>query len=388
MSNNVLSASPASPIWERPWFLSALALAFWALVMVIEISPYLFNDDDWSGWSTQWLIVYAIWALVTLVVLRVTRTLPQDTAAWAKRIGLYLLIGWIATFIVDTGESLAHEQFVHEPSRRDSISETLSEQFSDELFDLQQVEWIIYLAILGSGLGLAYAEHARHRTIHQQVKRQTQAVELERQLTEARLQALRMQLNPHFLFNTLHAITSFVERDPEAVYRMVARLSEILRYALERSDQQEVPLAEELEFLDKYLEIIQIRFGDRVVVTKEIDIDALDALVPDLILQPLVENAVEHGVSRITETGHILIRAERWDGRLHLSIQDNGPGLSAHVIAVAEGVGVRNTRERLQQLYGSEATLTFHDAPHGGCIVRLALPYHTASETYAAALLS
>lgn len=375
------------PLRDRPWFFYVAASGFWAVLMLIEAGQYLFSGNSWSGWSTQNAIVYSLWLGVSFVLIRLTKQVPMARTAWVKRIMGYMVLGWFFTLLVDTGERLAHEQFVHSPDRRDSVSETLYMQTTEDLLAFRAVEWIIYLTLLGSGVGLAYATRSRQSAINRQVQRQTQAVELQRQLTEARLQALRMQLNPHFLFNTLHAITAFVERDPDAVYRMVARLSEILRHALERSDQQEVPLSEELDFLDKYLEIIQIRFGDRVLITKEIDLDALEALVPDLILQPLVENAVEHGVSRITEEGEIVIRAERWQERLHLSIQDNGPGLPLDADARGSGVGVQNTRERLQQLYGSAASLSFHDAPGGGCIVRLAFPYHTAIETYTAAAL-
>jgi len=182
-----------------------------------------------------------------------------------------------------------------------------------------------------------------------------------------------MQINPHFLFNTLHAVSALVERDPGGVRRMIARLSELLRHTIESHATDEVPLREELAFLKRYIEIMEIRFQGRLQVEIKIDDDTLDALVPNLVLQPIVENALEHGVNRATGDGRVSIAARRDGTRLVLSVRDNGPGLDAKN---ESGVGLANTRARLEQLYGAAASLSLSSADGGGVLAEIALPYH------------
>ena len=222
-----------------------------------------------------------------------------------------------------------------------------------------------YLAVLAAG-------YAREFFWRDQ-KRQRQAAQLQAQLAEARLDALRMQINPHFLFNTLHAVSALVERDPGGVRRMIARLSELLRHTIESHATDEVPLREELAFLKRYIEIMEIRFQGRLQVDLKIDEETLNAMVPNLVLQPIVENALEHGVNRATGDGRVAISARRDANRLVLSVRDNGPGLDAKN---ESGVGLANTRARLEQLYGAGATLTLSSADGGGVLAEIALPYH------------
>jgi LytS/YehU family sensor histidine kinase len=188
-----------------------------------------------------------------------------------------------------------------------------------------------------------------------------------------------MQLNPHFLFNTLHAISALVHKDVEAADRMIARLSDLLRYALESTDAQEVPLRQELGFLNRYLEIEQTRFGDRLTVRLDIAPETLDALVPNLVLQPLVENAIRHGIEPRAKPGRIDLRARRENGRLKLEVCDNGVGLPSGRIP-EEGVGLSNTRARLQQLYGEGHCFELGDAPGGGLMVSVELPFRAAGD--------
>ena len=216
---------------------------------------------------------------------------------------------------------------------------------------------------------------------------QAQTALLRAQLTEARLQAFRMQINPHFLFNTLHAISTLVERNPQGVRRMIAKLSVLLRHTLEGSSEQEVSLERELQFLDNYLDIQQIRFQGHLEVHREIEPGVLDALVPNLILQPLVENAIQHGVSKAVGQGYLEVRAWRQDDQLCLSVRDNGPSFSGDgAVETKEGVGLSNTRARLEQLYGAAQSLTFREADGGGLLAQITLPYHTAADLRTAAV--
>jgi LytS/YehU family sensor histidine kinase len=204
--------------------------------------------------------------------------------------------------------------------------------------------------------------------------RELKATQLEARLAQAQLQVLKMQLQPHFLFNTLHAISALVHKDVEAADRMITRLSEFLRLTLESVGMQEIELKGELESLDKYLEIEQVRFGDRLTVVRSIDPETLDLLVPNLILQPLVENAVRHSVAPRAAGGRIEIRARRKGDSLLLEVEDDGPGLPS--APVVEGVGLANTRARLEQLYGSAQSMEL--APDRGFRVKLSLPARTA----------
>lgn len=206
-------------------------------------------------------------------------------------------------------------------------------------------------------------------------ERERRAAELEQRLTAARLQALQMQLNPHFLFNTLNAISSLMHQDVDAADRMLVRLSELLRRALDTRDRQEVPLGEELAFLDRYLEIEQTRFGTRLTVEREVDPALLDVMVPNLVLQPLVENAIKHGIERQRKAGLIQLSVRREGEEMVLSVRDNGPGLRApRPPSRGHGIGVGNTRRRLEQLYGTGQEFVMRDADGGGTEVRVRIP--------------
>ena len=205
-------------------------------------------------------------------------------------------------------------------------------------------------------------------------ERERQALELGARLADAKLQALRTQLHPHFLFNTLNAISTLVHRDARAADEMIANLSELLRATLDTSEQ-EITLRQELNFLDRYLEIQQARFGERLRIEKRVDAAALGALVPTLILQPLVENAVRHGIEPRMTPGTVTILAQRREGLLCLSVQDDGPGATKPE-GGQPGIGLANSRARLQELYGSGARLTLNTKPAQGFTVEIELPYH------------
>jgi signal transduction histidine kinase len=219
-------------------------------------------------------------------------------------------------------------------------------------------------------------------------ERERAAAALSVQLAEARLAALRMQLNPHFLFNTLNTVAMQVRRgeNTDAV-RMLAGLSDILRHVLEDSPPQEVTVRQELAFIDRYLAIERSRFGDRLRVNVSVEPDALDALVPNLVLQPLVENAIRHGIGKRAAAGKLDIRVTRSGEMLELIVQDDGPGLDDDSDSVTPatgiplssgGIGLRNTASRLHGLYGADGRFTLESPPEGGAIARVLLPWHTA----------
>lgn len=208
-------------------------------------------------------------------------------------------------------------------------------------------------------------------------ERELSASQLRAQLAHAQLSALKMQLHPHFLFNTLNAIAVLVRKNcnKEAV-NMISGLSDLLRHSFENIDAQEVSLKEELEFLKSYLEIEQVRFNDRLRVRMEVEPETLAAMVPNLILQPLVENAIRHGIARRGAAGLLEINARRENGRLWLQVRDDGPGITVNASKLAGAqIGLTNTRTRLRQLYGEEQTFELSNAVDGGAIATLGIPF-------------
>jgi ligand-binding sensor domain-containing protein/two-component sensor histidine kinase len=207
--------------------------------------------------------------------------------------------------------------------------------------------------------------------------RELQGSQLESKLAQAQLQILEMQLQPHFLFNTLNGIMVLIKHDPEMASRMIARLSEFLRLTLESAGEQEVTLRRELEYLNRYIQIEQLRFGDRLTVEQAVHPSDLDAMVPNLILQPLVENAIRHGVSKRRGPAVIRVEAVRENGSLTIHVRDNGEGLKSSTAGgVKEGIGLTNTRARLQFLYGAAQRCDLTSPPEGGVDVALTIPYH------------
>ena len=248
------------------------------------------------------------------------------------------------------------------------------------------VPYLIFLVI-----GMVRYEYLRSTAREEQAKElEREAEQLRSKLTEARLASLRMQINPHFFHNTLHTISTMAGRDPDGIRRATARLSDLMRYVLSTSDQQEVTMDEELDVLKSYLDIQKLRLDDRLKVTFDIDPTARTALVPTLLLQPLAENAVKHGFVGADETGHLVIRAAREEDTLVLEVADDGPGLSEHDPSPSGdgqpavptddegGVGLSNIAERLDGLYGDAASLDFEQTPNGGLRVVIRLPYHTS----------
>ncbi len=240
--------------------------------------------------------------------------------------------------------------------------------FAAQVEYLTQLDWTLmtYLFLVGLAHALAYRRESERRAID--------AAQLETRLLEAQLQSLQRQLQPHFLFNTLNAISGLMRTDVEAADRMMDGLGDLLRISLRSAHVQEVPLKDELEMLQKYLDIEQVRFGARLTVTMRIDPDTLSALVPNFLLQPLVENAVRHGIAPHTRPGRIDIEARREGERLSLAIRDSGDGVAAHYLTLLNtGVGLTNTRTRLERLYRSDHAFVFTN--DGGFCVTVTIPF-------------
>lgn len=357
-------------------------LGFWTFIALLTSANTLLDP---SGRGIQAVLPSApvalafiesyLWAAITPVVFALASHYQLERGQVLPRIALFFCVGMLIAVGVDVVTGFLRFDVFH----------VVRGRFSDRgpLWRLQHLwfmnEFLVYIAILAGGMARHYFLRY-HTGREQKIRLQAQAAQLQAQLADARLAALRTQLNPHFLFNTLHAVSALVERDPRGVRRMIARLSELLRTTLDGADEQEVPLGQELTFTHRYLEIMQIRFQGRLEIESRIEPAALDALVPNLILQPLVENAIKHGVTKIDAAGRLEIEGRREGERLVLSVRDNGPPVGEETLRAGEGVGLRNTRERLSELYGSEQSLTLRPASGGGVIAEVVIPYHKQTD--------
>lgn len=365
-------------------------LAFWMLFALVTVASRMFDprgaQPQGSLLSPFNLLAVAesmLWVLLTPAVFWLAARFPLDRGGRMAHVALYVAGGLAVLLVVSLFGDAMRDWFLPvRPGRRQS-----------ELpwWNLAGRFWLLndlirYMGVLAAGLARSYS--LRYRS------RQAQAVLLQAQLAQAHLDALRRQLDPHFLFNTLHAISSLVERDPRGVRRMISRLGELLRHSIEGSSEPEITLRQELELLGRYLDIMQVRFQGQLQVEQRIDPRALDALVPNLILQPLAENAIKHGIGQLTGVGRLTIEAavEGPDGdhtELVLRVMDNGPGIVAPEVppgaaprlpsspGMGSGLGVRNTVARLEQLYGAGQRFTLTPMTGGGMVAEVRMPFHT-----------
>ncbi len=324
-----------------------LIAGFWLLYGLVTVANRIFGGRAGpEGVSDATILLIALaeavaWAVVTPVLfdLVARRTVREETprGATAADLVMLLFVGiLVAGAMAALGTGLRSAFF---PPRRDGGGPPIWFAFTNNA--------VLYGAVIAAALARAYSQQSRWR--------EQRAIRLEAELARATLATLRQQVDPHFLFNTLNLISSLVERDPKGVRRMIARLSELLRASLDTGATHEITLRQELALLGAYLEIMQMRFGDRLRVSLQIDESLLDVKVPTFFLQPLVENAMRHGLEPLRGAAELTVSAVRDGTQLVLRVQDNGvPGKP---LGAREGIGLGNTRARLRQLYGDQAVL-------------------------------
>ena len=348
---------------RQRWARLAFILLVWVLVGLFFASQIYFyflgtpkqmTFPSALAWQMSAVVIFAV---STPLVLRLARRYRFERHTWKRAVFVHLLAGtgiaavWAAFHVVldsyFSGGNLAHYKWGNLPRL---IFANLDHRLL--------VYWIIVV------ISHAADYYQRYR-------------EGELRASQAQLQALKMQLHPHFLFNALHSISALVHSDPDAADKMIARLGDFLRLTLDSAAAQEVPLRQELEFLNCYLDIERTRFRDRLTTEIHADPQVLDCVVPNLILQPIVENAIRHGVSQRAAHGHVEVRASRAGQSLRLEVRDNGRGLPEGAEAGRSkqgGVGLANTRARLEQLYGAAYRFELHNRPEGGTLVTLTIP--------------
>jgi sensor histidine kinase YesM len=308
-----------------------------------------------------WLICAYIWAVLTPLILYFSRRFRIERGRLRNL--LIHLVASLGFSLIQVGAYLAVISFT------DPLTEPFADVLKEFIVTGLHFNLLTYWALVALSHTVDYYRKYQERELN--------AAELRAQLAHAQLSALKMQLHPHFLFNTLNTIAVLVRKsnNKEAV-NMISGLSDLLRHSLENIDTQEVPLKDELEALKLYLDIEQVRFNDRLEVRMEIEQETLAALVPNLILQPLVENAIRHGIGKQSAAGVLDIRARRENGMLALQVRDDGPGISNNDRKRAGAqIGLTNTRTRLQRLYGEDHTFELSNAVGGGAVARLAIPF-------------
>lgn len=305
--------------------------------------------------------IWLFWALLTVPIVMLARRFPLDRTRLLGSVLVHAPTAIAVAVAAVSFQMLWYQAFNPYPLPGSSVGNWFWQYFRQYFV----VGFMIYWASVG--VYHAFANYVLFR------QRELEASRAREQLSQARLQALRMQLHPHFLFNTLNSISALLEDEPAEARRMIAQLGDLLRASLRADVLHVIPLEDEIGFLRRYLDIERIRFGDRLIVSMRIEPDTGRAAVPSFLLQPLVENAIRHGIARREHAGHLWVSAQRHNGSLVLHVLDNGPGMP--VKPAAQGIGLANTRRRLRELYGREQALALCARPGGGLDVRVEIPF-------------
>jgi signal transduction histidine kinase len=345
-----------------------LTMAGWVLCAAVFATQSHFaatvrgQNVPWGGAFAAWLVWAGGWALLTLPILRLAARVPFERGAFWRVLAVHVPGGACAV-LLNLALYAACAPLVGAPG----VGADWSANFSRLVAMTFLPNLAVYWALVGAVQFLRLRQ-----SIHERERRH---LRLEAQLAEARLLALKSQLQPHFLFNTLNSIAVLIGDDPAAARHMLQLLCGLLRKVLDSDGNREVTLREELDFIACYLEIEQIRFADRLSYQVDAGPDVMQARVPSLVLQPLVENAIRHGVARRARPGRIVISARAEGGMLRLAVTDNGAGLGPHV---KWGIGLSNTRARLEQMFGAGYAFDIGDNPGGGAAVSLEIPLQEA----------
>ncbi len=359
-----------------PW---AFYLLVWTLVGLIFLAQnvtrrYFYGEPDIWQDVRYWAVNIYLAVLFTPLAVWAGRRWPLE-APWPRVLALHFGLGLIWASCKLSLEALFHLGWYEVWPVDPPITARL--EFSMVFLFGLHTTLVAYWVVLSIQAAIRNHELAQQRA-QAAFRSDLRASQLETQVAQARLGALKAQLQPHFLFNTLNAIVVLVRQQKfELAEETLARFSDLLRAVLADMDAQEVPLSRELEYLRLYLSIEQLRFSDRLRVDIDVDPELLDAAVPHMGLQPLVENAIKHGIGRRATSGLIRIRARRRDDSLHVEVQDDGPGLASPGAGGGMGLGLANTRARLRQLYGEAGELSIDNGPGGGAVVTLVLPFHS-----------
>jgi len=344
----------------RHWQIWAASFAFWTVYAFLDTAGSfailgLRGQRVTATDVVVWNFAEAyVWVLFTPVIWAITRRYGFTGRNWKKSLAVHVPLG-LLMMIVIAALLLAFLDYL---GWGDILTPFRTRVFGLAFQDLPRY----FVTVAVAQIVLYYASLR---------EREAESAKLETRLAQAQLQILRAQIEPHFLFNTLNSIATLAMRDPNSAERMTLKLAGLLRVSLDCASSQEVPLKQELEFLENYLDIQQTRFCDRLRIRMSVDPHLLTVLVPSLILQPLVENALRHGIAKSILPGHIDITAARENGYVRIEIADNGIGYGG---AERDGLGLSNTRARLQQLYGNRHQFRINNIEGGGCRVTLTLP--------------
>lgn len=348
-----------------------ILLAAWTLFGILMsaqiyfVSLRLNQPLTWSrALFSEMSYAYA-WMVLTPLVLSLSRKFSLERPRLTRHLTLHFAFGLFVALLHRAvfGGLLVLDRFVFE-----------AQPFSWSRWLTHMITYLDYGVLL---YGMILLLENAHRYYQRYQENMLRTAQLEAQLAQAQLQALKMQLHPHFLFNTLNAISVLIGKKPDLARQTLQHLSTLLRLTLENAGTQLVPLKTELEFLQRYLQIEQTRFDDRLFIRMEIAEETKEALVPNLILQPLVENAIQHGVMGQRGPARLAISAQRNNGALRLEVCDNGKGLSEGSTHNT-GIGLQNTRARLEKLYGERQHFTLTNAATGGVIARLEIPFESS----------
>ena len=348
-----------------------LVLLFWSLIGLIfgtQLHTYMSRSNYPISWASVFIwegLRWSLWAFLSPLIFLLCRKFPIQPNRKIQRILIHLVASLAVSFL-----HLVLFSTLYWLQTKFAPSLSAPKPFSTDFFIIFHstftltfhVGVLVYWGIL---LGYEAIENSRRASL------------LEAQLAQAELGALKMQLHPHFLFNTLNSISALLHQDPEAADEMIGELGDFLRLTLKNPGAQEVSLQEELKFLRSYLEIERVRLQNRLTAKFDVDAETLDAQLPNLILQPLIENAIRYAIAPRTAPGRIEIRTRKKNGRLEIEVLDDGPGFSedSGLVTNSTGIGLSNTRARLKQMYGSKQDFQLKNRPEGGLSIHIEIPF-------------